>query len=241
MKKKIFSILAAALVLTACAVCIYLYDNGLFKPSHKLTQPGENQIRVACVGDSVTYGMTMKHWGKNAYPFVLGEMLGDMFCTENFGFSGRTVMTSGDRPYVNEKLYSKTLEFEPQVVILQIGSNDSKSYNWKGVDGFVKDYETLLESYINLSSKPTVYICTPPPAFEKDGKVRYDIEKDVIADEIVPAVRKIAESYGIEIIDLYDMFDGRPELFNDGLHPNEEGASMIAQAVYEKLKVLYEF
>lgn len=233
--KKIISILLA-LIIVFGAACFYLWNNGQFKPAHGYVEPKENQIRVACVGDSVTYGMTMKGWRKNAYPFVLRQMLGDNYCVENYGFSGRTVMLSGDRPYMNEKLYKKSLEFKPDIVILQIGSNDSKSYNWKGSDEFKRDYEALLESYISLSSKPRVIVCTPPPAFEYNGKVKYDIEAVTISEKIVPAVREIADKYNLETIDLMSLFDGCAGLFNDGLHPNEEGALEIAKSVYDLIK-----
>lgn len=234
MKKAVF--LFCSVLLIAGGVIFHLWNNGQFKPYHGYVEPKENQIRVACVGDSVTYGMTMKNWSKNAYPFVLRRMLGDEYCVENFGFSGRTVMLSGDRPYMNEKLYNQSLEFNPDIVILQIGSNDSKSYNWKGVEEFKKDYEKLLESYLSLPSKPRVIICTPPPAFEYKGKVKYDIEAETISDEIAPAVMAIAIKYKLETIDLMSLFEDSPGLFNDGLHPNEDGALQFAREVYKLIK-----
>lgn len=230
MKK--FILILCAVIIIAGGVCFYLWNNGQFKPAHGYIEPKDNQIRVACVGDSVTYGMTMKNWSKNAYPFVLRQMLGENYCTENFGFSGRTVMLSGDRPYMKEKLYEQSLDFNPDIVILQIGSNDSKSYNWKGVDEFKADYEKLLESYISLESKPRVIVCTPPPAFEYKGKVKYDIEAQTISEEIAPTVLEIAEKYNLEVINLMSVFDSCPGLFNDGLHPNEEGALEFAKEVY---------
>lgn len=61
----------------------------------------EGQIKVACIGDSITYGSY--HLTKRNYPAVLSKMLGDGYCVNNFGFSGRTAMKDGDMPYVKDK------------------------------------------------------------------------------------------------------------------------------------------
>lgn len=230
---KISALILCAVIFAGTFTVYFLYDNGQFKPAHGYVEPKDTQIRVACVGDSVTYGMTMKSWRKNAYPFLLREMLGEKYCVENFGFSGRTVSESGDRPYMSEKLYNQSIEFNPDIVILQIGSNDSKSYNWKSTDEFILSYKKLLESYINLPSQPEIIICTPPPAFKYEGRVKYDIDATVIENEIAPAVRNIALEYNLELIDLMEIFCGQPELFNDGLHPNEKGAEIFAQKVFD--------
>lgn len=235
-KLKIFACALFSFVITAgIATVLFLYNNGQFKPAHNFAKPQENQIRVACVGDSVTYGMTMKNWSKNAYPFLLRQMLGKNYCTQNFGFSGRTVMQSGDRPYMNEKLYTQSLTFEPDIVILQIGSNDSKTKNWTDTEEFKADYKKILESYIVLPSSPKVFVCTPPPAFEYNGEVKYDIQADIIENEISPAIKEIAKEKNIPVIDLMELFSGHSELFNDGLHPNTDGGKLLANAVYEAI------
>lgn len=234
MKKTVLKITTPLLVLLiGGAVLFYLYFFGLFKPAHGFVKPSEGQIKVACVGDSVTYGMTMKNWRKNAYPFVLRDVLGDEYCVENFGFSGRTVMNSGDRPYMKTKLYKQSLEFEPDIVVLQMGSNDSKGYNFKTAEAFREDYVTLLESYLSLPSKPRVIICTCPPAFRHGLEVKFDINANTVEHEIVPVIREVAEEYGLDLIDLMEQFYGKPKLFNDGLHPNIEGARIITDSVAE--------
>ena len=230
---KILSAVLAVIIGMAVCICVYLYENGLFKPAHNNVKVKDGQIKVACVGDSVTYGMRMKNWNENAYPFVLRSLLGEGYCVQNFGFSGRTVMLSGDRPYMNEKLYRQSLEFEPDIVILQIGSNDSKPYNWKDSETFKADYQTLLDSYKNLSSNPKIFICTPPPAFAVNGVVAYDIQAETISNEITFAIREIAQEEDIEVIELQELFDGKSELFVDGLHPNVDGGKLLAYAVYE--------
>lgn len=235
-KIRVICIVAALLVVSCIAFVSFLYTHGMFNPAHRFQQPLDGQIRVACVGDSVTYGMNMKNWSANAYPFVLRELLGEKYCVNNYGFSGRTVGKSGDRPYTDEKLFQKSLDFKPDIVIIQIGSNDSKAFNWKSAESFQADFEELVKSYVNLDSKPQVFICTPPPAFAVNGKVGHHIEADTIKNEIAPAIREAAANLDVPLIDLHEIFDGKPEMFFDGLHLNPEGGKIFAETVFNEIK-----
>ena len=58
-------------------------------------------VRVACVGDSITYGHGIKDRLHDAYPGVLSSMLGEKYDVRNFGVSGKTTMTGTEMPYVN--------------------------------------------------------------------------------------------------------------------------------------------
>jgi len=233
MKKKgiIISVstIAAALLIGA-AVCLILANKGLLSAYHPQAQAKEGQMKIACVGDSITYGFGIDGWKRKNYPAQLQTMLGEGFCVKNYGYSGRTAQSTGDRPYINEKLYAQSKAFQPNIVIFMLGSNDSKAYNWNK-ENFVKEYKALVESYVNLESKPTVYLMAPPPVFAVDGKVKYDIEQKTIANEIVPLTKEIAEELQLECIDLYEIFKGKENLFSDGCHPNAAGAKIIADTV----------
>lgn len=92
-----------ALYLIIVMVC--LYEKGCLVKIHPMNKHKEGQIKVACVGDSITYGSY--HLTKRNYPAVLSKMLGAGYCVNNFGFSGRTAMKDGDMPYVKDKNYKK--------------------------------------------------------------------------------------------------------------------------------------
>ena len=62
-------------------------------------------VRVACVGDSITYGHGIKDRLHDAYPGVLSSMLGEKYDVRNFGVSGTTTMMGTDMPYMNEQAY----------------------------------------------------------------------------------------------------------------------------------------
>lgn len=236
-KKKIIFIsvgIVIAVALSAFITCRILLNHGLLGFYHPQQQAKPGQVKIACVGDSITYGYGVDSWQENNYPAQLQKAIGDGFCVNNFGYSGRTAQSTGDRAYEKEKLYEQSKAFEPDIVIFMLGSNDSKPYNWDK-DNFISDYKALVESYVNLPCKPQVYLMVPPPVFEVDGKVKYDIQKDIIADEIVPAIKQTAKETGLECIDLYEIFEGKEQLFSDGCHPTATGAKIIAATVQMKI------
>ena len=89
----------------------------------------EAPIKVACVGDSITQGAGAAK-GKS-YPTQLQEMLGDEWKVMNYGLGGRTLMDRGNRPYMKEKAYQEALASAPDVVIIMLGTNDTKPQNWE--------------------------------------------------------------------------------------------------------------
>lgn len=194
--------------------------------------PAKNAIRVACVGNSITYGAGIKNRNRDSYPSVLGRMLGDGYHVKNFGISARTVMNKGDRPYMNEKIFKDALAFDPNIVVIKLGTNDSKSFNWKFKSGFTKDLQTMIDSFKALPSQPKIYLCYPSKAYTTgDG-----INDDIISKEIIPMIKKVAKKNNLPIIDLHAAMDGMPQLFPDHVHPNEAGAKVMAKAVYEGLR-----
>ena len=193
--------LAGLLVLAGLTLTV-LADRGRLNGYHPLRQPKEGQLRVACVGDSVTYGFGVPRRSVNCYPAVLQKLLGEGYCVNNYGYSGRTACLMGDRPYRTERLCTESRMFAPDIVVILLGANDSKTFNWDtevaGVIAypgqFAFDYEELIAMYQELPSRPKVYLATPLPAYaDGSGKVRYAIQPDVIREEILPTVRQLAE------------------------------------------------
>ena len=241
---KVICIVLAALLAVSGAALAVLADCGRLNGYHPLKTPAQGQVRVACVGDSVTYGFGIPHFTKNSYPAALQRLLGDGYCVNNYGYSGRTASLLGDRPYRTETLCTQSREFAPDVVVILLGANDSKPFNWDVEIGgspanpalFENDLKELVSTYQGLPSSPKVYLATPLPAYaDGSGKVRYSIRPEVIRDEIVPAVRNVAEETGVTLIDLTPVFEGKTELYSDGLHPTAEGAALLAQAVYDAI------
>ena len=106
------------------------------------------KIKVACVGNSVTYGYGIKNRETNCYPAQLQQMLGDAYEVENFGHSGATLLNKGYRPYTQQEAYQKALRFAGDYVIIHLGLNDTDPRAWPNYrDDFVRDYLSLIESF----------------------------------------------------------------------------------------------
>src|SRR3954471_24441323 len=191
---------------------------------------GTRTTRVACVGDSITAGSGLKNKGVEAYPSQLDNMLGDGWAVTNFGVSGATMLNKGDRPYTKQKAYQAALESEPDVVVIMLGTNDSKPQNWRYKDEFAADAKALIASFAALPSKPRVYIAHPVPV----ARELYGISDPPVKEE-QPWIDAVARETGATVIDLYTPLADKPECFPDGVHPNAAGASIMAKVVAKAL------
>jgi acetyl esterase/lipase/lysophospholipase L1-like esterase len=196
--------------------------------------PRKDAVRVACIGNSITFGAGIKNRSRDSYPSVLARMLGDSYWVKNFGVSARTMLNKGDHPYMNEPAYKNALAFNPNIVVIKLGTNDSKSFNWKYKADFMKDAQNMINAFKGLPSQPKIYLCYPSKAYlTGDG-----INDDIISKEIIPMIKKLAKKNDLSVIDLHTAMDGMPELFPDRIHPNEKGAQVMAKAVYQSISAL---
>jgi lysophospholipase L1-like esterase len=189
-------------------------------------------IRIACVGDSITYGAGVENRELNNYPVVLGKFLGSRFEVRNFGVSGATLLKKGDKPYWTLPEFQAVTDFDPQVVILKLGTNDSKPQNWKYGSEFATDLRAMLDHFAGLPAGPKIWICLPVPVYE----TRWGINEATVKDEIIPVIQRVAAEKGVPTIDLHRALSDRPEYFPDKIHPNAAGAGMIAITIFTALK-----
>lgn len=185
-------------------------------------------VRVACIGDSITQGSGTKG---NPYPALLQKMLGAQWKVGNFGVSGRTLLRKGDYPYWNEKAYQNALTFKPDIVIIMLGTNDTKPQNWAHEKEFVSDYRDLVKSFLELASKPQVFICRPCPVV---GKGNFGITEENIEKEI-PRIDTLAKEMRLGVIDMHAALKDKPELIPDRVHPNAGGAGEMAKTAFKAL------
>lgn len=191
-------------------------------------------IKVACVGNSVTYGAGIENREENAYPVQLQKMLGETYRVENFGFSGATMLKNGHKPYWEKEVFQKSQEFQPNVVIIHLGLNDQGNNNWpKHKDEFVSDYLEMIKVYQNLSSKPKVIICKMTPTFSGHHWFEEGMRENF--KEIQSKIDKIADSAVVQMIDLHEKLYLFPEFFPDNLHPTKKGARIIAEQSFSAI------
>ena len=189
-----------------------------------MTARAAEPIKVACVGDSITQGAGAQK-GKS-YPAQLQGLLGDGYQVGNFGVSGRTLLKKGDFPYWKEKKYQDALAMEPAIVVIMLGTNDTKPQNWKFESEFDADYRELVKSFQSLKSKPKVFVCRPVPVPVIGN---YGINEENIQKEI-PRVDALAKELGCGVIDMHAALEKSPELLPDRVHPNTAGAGEMAKA-----------
>lgn len=192
------------------------------------------RLKIACVGDSLTYGLGVQDITKDSYPAILGQMMGDAYQVRNFGSSRRTVINKGDYPYINEKIYKEALKFNPDIVIIMLGTNDTKPNNWVYKDDYKKDMESLVESFQELSSHPQIYLSYPLKS-HIESIAHQGVSDSIIVSYIIPYINEIAQEYNLKVIDSYTPMSNSPELFPDGLHPNKEGNEVLAEVIYKEI------
>lgn len=232
--------LSALLVLSAVGAVLFFLALFLGATNIRFhTRPREEQVRIACVGDSTTYGTLMPHVFYNCYPARLGRMLGQGYHTANFGFNGKTVRDDVKNSYRHTSQYPLSLDYLPHTVILLLGANDTKPANWRGPDIFREHYLTLVRSYLELPTHPRLLLCTPCAAFHVGGKTRgsyrYGINEEGL-DAVRSVIREVAGELALPLVDLGELTADHPEWYLfDGIHLNRWGAKAVADRLFSLL------
>lgn len=153
----------------------------------------------------------------------------------NYGVSSFAVQSTADRSYRTLPNYQESLDYDADIVVFMMGSNDSKPINWNGAETFRQELNTLLDSY----SGRTILLCTPASAFflngQTEGVANHNIQPKVV-DEIAQVVREIAEDRTLTLVDIYALTRSCPEWFKkDGVHPDNAGAAAMARMISEAI------
>lgn len=187
-------------------------------------------VKVACVGDSITEGAGLKSQSKFAYPVILDSILGSRFSVLNTGRSAATLQKKGDLPYWNCNEFSNVFVFKPKVIVIKLGTNDTKPYNWKLGD-YEKDFQALIDTFRTIKSKPEIVLCKPVPVF----KTRWGINDSTLVNGVIPVIERIAIKNNLRVIDLYSGLKENGANFPDDIHPNEAGTKKMAEIVAEAI------
>ena len=233
-KKKTLKIVLITLLVVIVAIAAFGYSfiNSLLYPDVLVSGNGEKKIVV--VGDSITFGQgVLSTRDTESYPALLAELLGGEYQTFNFGLCNRTLLSSGNMPYVNEDFATESLAVDADIVIIMLGTNDSKPDNWNA-EQYEKEYAAFVQNYQDMASAPEVYIMLPPRVFAEPENTG-DCNNTVLTEEVIPAIERVSTQTGAKIIDLYSVTEEHADWYSDGLHPNAEGNKAIAQAIYEQI------
>ena len=212
--------------------------------------PKADAIKVACIGNSITDGHGIDFAPANGYPAQLQKLLGEDYLVKNFGVSARTMLNKGDFPYMNEMAWKDAVAFKPDVVIIKLGTNDSKPENWQYGAEFKQDLKQMITTLrpdllkpvkkgkknkkaVVKNEGPKIFLCTPIKAF----KPSWNISEETIVNNIIPIQQEVANEYQLQVIDLHTLFgDDESLVLEDGIHPNGKGAQKMAQIISEAIK-----
>ncbi len=193
--------------------------------------PRLDALRVACIGNSITHGSGIDMQEQNGYPAQLQRLLGDGYYVKNYGVGARCMMATSDHPYMREQAWRDAKAFLPDIVVIKLGTNDSKDFQWNQQQ-YERDYQLMVDTLKALPTKPAIYLCTPIRAFRD----KWGITDSVIVNGVIPSIQKIAKKNKLEVIDLHPVVDDRSLMTGDMIHPNDKGAAKMAATISERIK-----
>ena len=211
--------LAAAIAIVVIAVSLV----AVFSENHTSDSASGKLAMVACMGDSITQ--------ITGYPADLQTLLGNSSIVGNFGLSSTTVDFYTSLPYFFQPEFRNATNFKPTTVIIMLGTNDARTDNYQQIGSFVTDYEFMISRIETLCRGTQIYLVEPPPIFNNT----LSLNGTDFAQGVIPRIQQVANAMGLPLIDVYDQLTNHPEYFPDGVHPDSEGAQVIANIIYNAI------
>lgn len=194
----------------------------------------QDMIKVACVGNSITYGYTLDNPEKDSYPAQLQELLGVKYEVGRFGKPGATLLNRGHRPYTQQQEFHQAVEFAGDIVVIHLGVNDTDPRNWPNHnDEFIRDYISLIDTFKSVNPNCRIIIAQMTPLSHRHH--RFESGTRDWHAEIQEYIRNIATIADVELIDFYEPLHKMPHLIPDAIHPNKEGSKIMAEVVYSAI------
>lgn len=211
---------------------MYKFLLSLFLLLSTLSTTARKVVRVACVGNSITYGTGIANREQDAYPAQLQRMLGKDYVVGNFGKPGATLLRHGHRPYFQQTEFRDAMQFKGDIAVIHLGINDTDPRNWCNFrDEFVGDYVALMDSLRQANPKVWIILSRLTPI--RYDHPRFDSGTELWRREISETIDRIAASQGVELIDFYQPLIAHPDWLSDGIHPDSRGAKALAETVYK--------
>ncbi len=215
-KLKLLAVLIAIIIISSGLTALYFEALDSKAKSN-------SEIRVACVGDSITE--------ITAYPGDLQSLLGLNYNVGNFGVTGATILLNTDRPYLNQTAFQNVKDFRPNIVVIMLGTNDARINIYQYSENLEADYKQLISEVQAFPSKPKIWLAIPPPIFNNS----LSLSSSNLLDGVIPRLQQVANEIGLSTVNIYAALVDHPEYFPDGVHPNGDGAKLIAIEVYKAI------
>ncbi len=204
-------------------------------------------IRVACVGDSITYGATSTNKVQN-YPAYLQEMLGLDYYVFNAGVDGYSIVSTDQYAYKKTVEFQQVKSFKPDVVLFALGTNDANPTpnqpykNWEDeandrANKFVQSTNELFDAFIKVNADVQIIMLLPSALFKVgDDAWNADAWNANLDKYVTPNLKKIAEERKLKTVDLHSWSLNNKEVFVDGLHPKDTTYKTFAQFIFDSVK-----
>ena len=186
--------------------------------------------KVLCIGNSITNNALLNN--EDRYPTILQSILGEGYNVKNFGIGNRTMLQKGDYPYIKEQRFTEGLNWNPDIVIIKLGTNDLKNNNWAFKADFVNDYISFVDSFKLKNPQSEIFICYPTPLFP--GNI-IGVSDSRLVDEMIPMINEVASRTSAKIIDLHKALLNVSYCTYDNLHPNKKGTNIMAREVAKSI------
>ena len=222
-------------------ICLSLFHS--FNVNAQVTK-----IKIACIGNSITFGARLTRPDAESYPAVLSAMLSEKgyanYEVKNYGIGGATMLKFGTPNLW--RLLDSLKKFIPDIVIIKAGTNETVGEprrNWEHINEFEKDYSEYVAAIRKINPACKIIICSPLDMVIETEGLTAERQKDLLGRrpriwELRKRIKKIARAEQLYFLDLTKPFKGKAEFMTktDGVHPNKEGYYYMASLVFNFIR-----
>lgn len=206
---------------------------------------GSRRIRIACIGDSITWGTAMTNRVEECYPAQLQRLLGGGYEVLNCGDPGSGVYLEPKapdgkwcpHPWRKGASAANAYAFRPDIVVSNLGINDCELYMGehncagclpveKGL--FRRQYVNLLKEFCKDGSKPKFVVWTRLGPTGKGHGLKGKANASLMEEDL----KAVADDVGATALDMLTPLQPLIETAHfaaDGIHPEGGGQRVIAE------------
>ncbi|MBR2988513.1 MAG: SGNH/GDSL hydrolase family protein [Clostridia bacterium] len=207
-------------------------------------------LKINFLGDSITEGVGTSDWATKAYHAQLATNTGAI--CRNYGVGGTRIarqkaVSDPPRHDLDFILREKEMDRDADVVVVFGGTNDFGhgdasfgTFDDRDIYTFYGAMHTLINNLIQDFPRATLVFMTPLHRLVEDA---HDDKPNL--ETYANAIKEVCKFYAIPVLDLYSTVTIQPKVdiqrglyMPDGLHPNDDGAKIIASRLEGFLKSL---
>ncbi|MBE6641287.1 MAG: hypothetical protein E7619_06845 [Ruminococcaceae bacterium] len=224
-------------------------------------------LRIACVGDSITYGVGASNRTKTAYPAMLQTKLKEKrpdknFVVLNYGRSRAYAINNAEVDYKYASAqsiaytaspeYNSSLRSKPNIVLIMLGANDAYTVaqNKDAAKKYTEALEKLVNTYRGLETSPEVYLLLCTDRFDTAQRI-----KD-LKNVILPAIEQVAKKLECPVIDMFTLSTehatalwnakaadrdlSSTSYYSDSVHPGDKLYELMAEEAANRILKAYK-